>query len=731
MFPALCASVRSLASPKRQLLAVVLPSSAALAVLLLVTPAFAQTTVYVDNQSASCSPTGPGTELAPYCTIADAMGTWKGAGVTIVVKPGSYRELVTLSGTSAGVAGASFVLRAQGPGVVIEGSDDFANTALWLPSLGTSFVAASVNWTPKQVYVDGVRLALTTQTPDAMPANSFRWVTGEGLYVNLGGVNPGTRQTLVGRRNFGFNLFSTSYVRIEGFTIAHTEDRGIQIQNPCADLEIVRNTVSFANSYGIQTVNGQRIRIEGNTVSDCNLHGIGLTAGAAGCVVVGNESFRNAHPTIRQANGIFLSAAPNNRLEGNRLHDNQDSGLQFNAASNGCVSVNNLSYRNSDHGYDHLGTSNTIHVNDVAYGNVMDGFSFEGNSPGSQLFNSISAENGLTTNEFDLWVDATSSVGFVSDHNLFWNSTAQAPVKFGATVYPALSAYQSASGLDAHSQQADPRFAAAASGNFTVLVGSPAIDAAHSGVAHWPATDGAGAPRLDDPSVVDSGDGPLTYCDIGVFEFVPVVVPPPVDAAPVVVSPVSVTVVRGSTVSFQVTASDPDGEAIASLTMFAVKMPVGNSATFTPNATNTGGTFTWNVGTSTGAFKVGFIARNAKADTSVTTIQTRAKAKSALPADDADMEPLPPLVALSSGYPNPSAGSVEFSLDLPEAARVEMSVYDMQGRHVWSQATEFAAGRSRLRWDGQNAVRQRAGVGVYMVRVRAGEQELVRRVIRM
>ncbi|MEQ1831866.1 MAG: right-handed parallel beta-helix repeat-containing protein [Candidatus Eisenbacteria bacterium] len=709
----------------RALVAVRLLSFAVLALAFAAPAVTAQTIVYVDNRSASCSPTGPGTELAPFCTITDAMKLWKGAGVTIVVKPGVYREQVTINATAAGTAAAPFVLRAQGPGVVIEGSDDFASTTQWLPSLGTAFVAASVVWTPKQVYVDGVRLGLTTLTPDLMPVHSFRWVAGEGLYVNLGGANPGARLTLVGRRSFGFNMLSTAFVRVEGFAITHTEDRGIQMQNPCADLEIVRNTVSFANSYGIQTVNGQRIRIEGNVVSDCNLHGIGLTAGASGCEVVGNESFRNAHPTIRQANGIFLSAAPGNRVERNRVHDNQDTGVQFNAGSNGCVSVNNISYRNGDHGYDHLGTSNVVHVNEVAYGNFMDGFSFEGNSPGGQLYNCIATENGLTTNEYNLWVDATSSVGFLSDHNLFWNSTPQPPIKFIASVYPTLGAYQLASGLDANSRQADPRYTAAVSGDFRVLAGSPAIDRAHSGVANWPVNDCSGAARLDDPRTLNRGEGPVAYGDLGVFEFVPV------DAPPVVISPGTVTVARGGTVSFQVTASDPDGDAIVALTMFAVKMPTRNSATFRPNAGKTGGTFTWNVGTNTGTYKVGFIARNAQADTSITTIQVRSRTRAGVPADDEGLEPLPPVVALSSAYPNPSATSVAFSLDLPEATQVEMAVYDMQGRHVWSQTASFAAGRSVLRWEGRNSAHQRVGSGVYLVRVRAGEQSMVRRVIRM
>jgi parallel beta-helix repeat protein len=685
----------------------------------------AQTTVYVDNQSASCSPTGPGTEVAPYCTITDAMKTWKGAGVTIIVKPGTYREQVTINALAAGAAGAPFVLRAQGPGVVVDGSDDFSNTASWTASLGTAFVAPSVTWTPKQVYVDGARLALTTLTPDVMPVNTFRWVSGEGLYVNLGGDDPGTHLTQVGHRNYAFNLFSTSFVTVDGFTIARTEDRGITMQNPCTDLVISNNRVSFANSYGIQTVNGQRIRIDGNTVSDCNFHGIGLTAGASGCTITNNECFRNAHPTIRQANGIYLSGAPGNVISGNVLHDNQDTGLQFSAGANDCVSTNNRSYRNGDHGYDHLGVSNTVHLNDIAYGNYMDGFSFEGNSPGSQLYNSIATENGLTTNEFDLWVDATSSVGFVSDHNIFWNSTAQPPIKFVTTLYSTLAGYQAASGLDAHSAQADPRFTNAIGADFTLLAGSPAIDAATSLPAQWPATDALGAPRLDDPRTANSGEGPVAYGDLGVFEFVPA------DAPPVVISPSTISVAKGGTVSFTVTASDPDGDPITSLVMVPIKLPNNSGAKFVVNATHTAGTFTWNVGSSNGAYQVSFIAVNTLADTSRTTIQIKGKVKAASPAgpDGADLPP--PVVALSSGFPNPSPGGVDFTLDLPTSTRVDFAVYDMQGREIWSEQRETAAGRTRLHWDGTTAARQRAGVGIYLVRVRADGSDFVRRIVRL
>jgi hypothetical protein len=192
--------------------------------------------------------------------------------------------------------------------------------------------------------------------------------------------------------------------------------------------------------------------------------------------------------------------------------------MQFSGGSNNCVAFNNRSWNNGDHGYDHLASSAVSHTNDVAYGNFKDGFSFEGISPGGSVFNSIAVNNGITSDEFDLWVDLESSVGFVSDRNIFWNSTLQDPIKFGATRYALLSDYQVASGQDAHSFQADPRFANAAASDFNLRVGSPAIDAGDAGVPNWPATDAAGGARFDHLGTVDTGAGPVTFSDIGALE---------------------------------------------------------------------------------------------------------------------------------------------------------------------------------------------------------------------
>jgi PKD repeat protein len=513
-------------------------------------------TFFVDGPNPSCvNSTSSGTEALPYCTITAALNGHAVGGNTIMVKPGIYHEQVSVP--ASGLSGSPIVLQGTAAGVVVDGSDDYTTTAQWTLFSGNVWLASAVTWDPRQVFLDGARTDSSVVAPASLPARSYRWVSGAGLYVNAGGGNPGTHQARVGRRNYGFTLPARSFITIDRFEITRTEDRGVFLSGNCTNVTVTHNTITYTNKMGIQAVGGSAIVIGSNTVGNCNDHGIAFITGVTGSTIEDNESFRNARPIDRVANGIYLFGCPSNTIRRNRVHDNEDSGFQIQSGSNGCISYLNRSYSNGDHGFDHLTATGTIHVCDVAYGNFRDGFSIEGNSTGTQVHDCIGVNNGLTTTEVDLWVDLGSTTGFVSNYNLFWNSTAQAPVKYITTMYATVSAYSAVSGQDAQTIQADPRFVNAAAGDFHLLTGSPAIDNGNSGAPNWPSLDADGLARFDASGVANTGIGPVAFSDRGAFEFRSTVA----NQAPngTISTPTgNVTIIAGQSVNFTGTGTDPD-----------------------------------------------------------------------------------------------------------------------------------------------------------------------------
>jgi hypothetical protein len=80
---------------------------------------------------------------------------------------------------------------------------------------------------------------------------------------------------------------------------------------------------------------------------------------------------------------------------------------------------------------------------------------------------------------------------------------------------------------------------------------------------------------------------------------------------------------------------------------------------------------------------------------------------------------------------NPFRGQIGLQLDLPRPARVVMQVFDLRGRLVSSQDLgELGGGAHRLTWDGRDGDARDAGVGVFFVRVQAGDRALVTRVVK-
>ncbi len=108
-------------------------------------------------------------------------------------------------------------------------------------------------------------------------------------------------------------------------------------------------------------------------------------------------------------------------------------------------------------------------------------------------------------------------------------------------------------------------------------------------------------------------------------------------------------------------------------------------------------------------------------DNAVTEADVRTSATSGVEVAGAP----PAATWLGAGFPNPFSASTEIAYSIPSAARLEVGVYDVNGRKLATLAEGTAsAGRHAVRWDGRDAAGRQLPAGVYFVRLDlAGHQE--------
>jgi hypothetical protein len=81
-------------------------------------------------------------------------------------------------------------------------------------------------------------------------------------------------------------------------------------------------------------------------------------------------------------------------------------------------------------------------------------------------------------------------------------------------------------------------------------------------------------------------------------------------------------------------------------------------------------------------------------------------------------------------YPNPFKGSTTFELNLPEAAYVELEVYNYNGQKVQTLIQDkIASGLHQISWNGENNSGNPLTSGIYFYRVRIGDFETQKKII--
>lgn len=95
----------------------------------------------------------------------------------------------------------------------------------------------------------------------------------------------------------------------------------------------------------------------------------------------------------------------------------------------------------------------------------------------------------------------------------------------------------------------------------------------------------------------------------------------------------------------------------------------------------------------------------------------------------------PPAIAFAVHpiFPNPARMQCQVAFDLPRQTRVSIDVFDVTGRRVarLAEGRGFEAGRQSLAWDLMDRQGRRVPPGIYLVRVDAGRDRAVGRIVVM
>lgn len=281
------------------------------------TGAWAAATFYVDGANPACSNSGLGTEAEPYCSISAAVAAHNGPGVTILVKPAVYYEMVTVP--KSGAPGDPFILQAQGPGVLIAGNGSYAGITL----SGRSWVT-----------VDGFGIS------NAGTTLLYGYGIQAGGSTNVT-ISHNTVTDIPGSSGWGIYVTAVSNLLLASNSVSNCGGHGIQLRSITSS--VIQDNVSFHNANGISIVTDNTLAtgnlIQRNRLYENRGSGLYSQSGSTNNLFIQNLYWGNEH-------GVQHLLSWNCRHIGEVVWGNLDDGVSLKTNStgtlfSGCIVVNN------------------------------------------------------------------------------------------------------------------------------------------------------------------------------------------------------------------------------------------------------------------------------------------------------------------------------------------------------------------------------------------------------
>ena len=483
------------------------------------------------------------------------------------------------------------------------------SSGLTSPATGT----ISYSMAPIQVWENSVFLVHQSSIAGTSLPGSWYW-DGTNLYVNgWNQDNPVTNGRMYEVAHLKYGIFdnSNSYLQIENIDSKQTYGSadangnytssgmgGIYLQgsnNIVHDLSVY-NTARHGFSFYVGSTNNLAYNLtihDDVNTTPATFYGAGTTNNT-----LENSSIYNAQAAcVNDGLLIFHGTASNNVVQNNDFNVEVGNPPQvvntYDAGTNG-----NIIRFNHIHGSFQYGIYGTAVSNDVIYGNVVEaqngslpaiyfntgsGVSILNNtilSPASRYAVSLVSHSGGTVknNIFygpqTLSIDATSTPGFTSDYNLFYNS-GSVSWQWGSNSYSSLANWRSNSSQDSHSVNSDPVFTNASS-IFTLTSSSPAIDSAvNLGTTYQFALD----PATTWPSnvLLDNQNSNGTGWEMGAYVY------PNLDVPTVTItSPTASSTVFGTTTITAMATSTAQSGTISSVQFLLDGVNLGSAVTSSP-----------------------------------------------------------------------------------------------------------------------------------------------------
>ena len=451
--------------------------------------------------------TNPGTISLPWRTIQHAASSVQ-AGSTVYVRAGTYSESVTLG--ASGSAGLGPIIFQSYPGetAIVDG------TGLTPPSnVHGLFNITNLSY----VTIQGFEIRnYATSSSGAYPAGI--WITGAGSNIQILNnlVHNITTSSEKNGSAYGIAVYGTSgTASIDSITISGNQvynlktgqSESVNVDGNVTNFAITNNIIHDNDNIGIDAIGFEGVAPSGSV--DYARNGV-----ITGNTIYNISAIANAgEGKDYDADGIYVDGGSQILIEQNLIY-NVDIGIEMASEHSGHVSSyvitrNNLVYNSNSVGITiggyASGVGGTDHctiVNNTLYNNDTKStgsgeFQIQYKSTNNIFENNIvyGGSQGLLVNNYT----GSGNSANVLDYNIYFSPLASTAAKFvwSGTTRTGFATYQSATGLDAHSQYVNPQYLSLTTPDLHVQPTSPAVNA---GTNLGPSLEGtldfAGNPRV-------------------------------------------------------------------------------------------------------------------------------------------------------------------------------------------------------------------------------------------